>query len=207
MTNSVQFSSPILSCNLRVVNLVLASACALILIAHPVQAQTFSVLHGFTGQQDGGKPDAGVALDAAGNLYGTTTFGGDIHLYGCENIGCGTVFKMTHRNSGWVLTPLHAFTDMGDGAAPDAPVSFGPGGLLYGSTGLGGNGGCEYEFSGCGVVFTLQPHQTACTTPLCFWIENPIHQFSSMSDGLYPQGNLLFDQAGNVYGTAIPLFE
>ena len=165
------------------------------------QAQTFTVLHSFTGQQDGSGPDAGLTLDAAGNLYGTAYAGGNNTLYTCHFTGCGVVFKLSRRHSTWVLSPLNTFNVI-NGIGPVAPVVFGPGGLLYGSTSQGGVQDCSnLGYPGCGVVYTLQPSATACTTALCSWTESLIHQFSNLqTDGYYPAGSLAFDQAGNVYG-------
>jgi uncharacterized repeat protein (TIGR03803 family) len=75
-------------------------------IAH---AQTFTVLHSFTGGSDGGSPYAGVTLDQAGNLYGTTSLGGAGQ--------CGTVFNLQHRNSAWILSNLYTFHGA-DGCSP-----------------------------------------------------------------------------------------
>jgi len=105
------------------------------------EGQAFTVLHGFTGQQDGGSPYANLTLDAAGNLYGTTFIGGNTMLYNCGFAGCGIVFKLTRRHSAWVLNPLNTF-DRDNGIGPLSPVVFGPGGVLYGSTAGGGNGNC-----------------------------------------------------------------
>ncbi len=165
------------------------------------QAQTFTVLHGFTGQQDGGNPLARLILDGAGNLYGTTYIGGNMTPFTCNSQGCGIVFKMTRRNSAWVLTPLNTF-NFYDGAGPIGPVTFGPDGLLYGSSSEGGNGNCfQGLFEGCGVVYSLQPPATACHTTVCSWTENLLYQFATLEDGFYPEGSLVFDQAGNLYGT------
>src|SRR6516162_7322320 len=71
------------------------------------QAQTYTVLHAFNGAGDGEDPVAEVAIDAAGNLYGTTTVGGGGS--GCNSYGCGTVFKLSHKGSGWIFTTLHTF--------------------------------------------------------------------------------------------------
>jgi len=165
------------------------------------QAQTFTVLHSFTGQQDGNGPEANLTLDAAGNLYGTTYGGGDNTLNACYHTGCGVVFKLSRHNSAWVLSPLNTFNST-DGVGPLSPVIFGPGGLLYGTASEGGNGYCPVlNDDGCGVVYTLQPQATACHTALCSWTETLIHQFSSVQqDGFYPDGDLAFDQAGNLYG-------
>src|SRR5260221_9830233 len=92
------------------------------LISQPARSQTYSVLHNFTGGGDGAAPYAGLTMDRGGNLYGTTS--GSIN---CELPSCGTVFKMTHRNGAWVLSPLYAFTG-NNGAAPLSRVVFGPDG-------------------------------------------------------------------------------
>ena len=101
------------------------------------QAQTFSVLHSFTGL-DGEHPYAGVTLDRAENLYGTTYGGGT---------GAGMVYKLTHQGSGWTFNSLSSFA--GGGANPYAGVVFGPNGTLYGTTSEGGLHG------GNGTVFNL----------------------------------------------------
>jgi hypothetical protein len=83
------------------------------------------------------------------------------------------------------FTVIHAFTGGADGAGAMAPVVFGPGNLLYGSTINGGNNlNCFGDDYGCGVVFTLQPPQTACHTALCYWISTPIYVFASPTVGL-----------------------
>jgi hypothetical protein len=69
-----------------------------IIATQPVQAQTFTVIHNFTGGQDGGDPLAGLTMDKGGNLYGTTTSGGN-KGGNCFSFGCGTVFKLTRKNS------------------------------------------------------------------------------------------------------------
>jgi uncharacterized repeat protein (TIGR03803 family) len=80
-----------------------AIATLLIVAATPAHAQTFTVIHSFSGS-DGGNPAAGLTLDRAGNLYGTTTDGGNDR---CQ-YGCGTVFKLAHAGSGWVLNELNS---------------------------------------------------------------------------------------------------
>lgn len=152
----------------------------------PVAAQTFSVIHGFTGS-DGSMPTVGLISDAAGNFYGTTQAGG--------NHGAGTVFKLTHQGSGWILKPLYTFTGGSDGDAPSGRVVFGPDGSLYGTAQNGG----LYQF---GVVFKLQPPITTCRTVLCPWTETVLYSFTGMTDGGFPAGDLAFDQAGTLYGTA-----
>jgi hypothetical protein len=63
------------------------------------QAQTFTVLHTFTGMNDGLAPIGGVSIDMSGNLYGSATFGGD-YAPACAPTGCGIVFKLTHSGGG-----------------------------------------------------------------------------------------------------------
>ncbi len=114
-----------------------------------------TVLHAFTGGEDGGNPTAGVTLDAAGNLFGTTTDGG---LSSCVVFysGCGVVFELTKRADGaWSERVLHAFTDGRDGATPTVGLTLGSGDNLYGATINGGNPNCGN--SGCGVAFEITP--------------------------------------------------
>lgn len=182
----------------------LAILCALSMLGvQPARAQTFSVIHSFTGNQDGGNPASTLTLDMAGNLYGTTVFGGDFGGRNCgSGGGCGVVFKMARHNTTWVLTPLYSFTGFDDGAGPIAPVIFGPNGALYGTADGGGSGNCTRGYwPGCGVVFQLQPPPTRCTIALCPWLETPIYQFTQESDGWEPDAPVVFDSAGNLYGT------
>jgi uncharacterized repeat protein (TIGR03803 family) len=171
------------------------------LLTVPAQAQTYSILHSFTGGGDGHAPVASLTLNG-GVLYGTTFLGGGVTGRNCNprTAGCGVVFQMKRQAGGWILTPLFAFNDF-DGAGPSAPLVFGPGGLLFGSTINGGNNlDCFGSFYGCGTIFTLHPTATACHSALCQWIENPIYQFPDQSEGFEPMGDLAFDHAGNLYG-------
>jgi uncharacterized repeat protein (TIGR03803 family) len=155
-------------------------------------AQTLTVLHGFTNGGDGGGPAGTLSLDGSGNLYGTTYIGG-AH-------GVGTVYKLSHRGSGWVLSTLYTFTGGSDGSYPAAGVTIGPNGRLYGTTGRGGNHGCDG--GGCGVLYELRPPTTICGALSCPWIQTIVHQFTGGDDGGLPSnGSLVFDSAGNMYGT------
>jgi uncharacterized repeat protein (TIGR03803 family) len=160
-----------------------------ILMAQVVPAQTFSVLHTFTGGSDGGNPGT-VAVGGPGVLYGTASAGG---MTSCPS-GCGVVFKLKLTNSAWTLSPLHEFTGGADGANPD-DVVVGPSGILYGMTSAGG--------SGFGTVFRFRPPASPCKSVLCYWDETVIHSFAGPpNDGATPElSRLIFDQAGNVYGT------
>ena len=107
---------------------------------------TLTVLHNFTAMADGAHPAAGVVRDAQGNLYGTTSFGGD---------SWGTIFRLSPAG---VLAVLYTFTGQADGASPLAPLIMDADRNLYGTTSEGGNfgGGCPRPY-GCGTVFKLTP--------------------------------------------------
>lgn len=158
----------------------------LMLISPSSQAQTFTVLHTFTGGQDGGHPFGGLTEDSGGNFYGTTSLGG---------VGYGTVYKLALKGSNWTVDPLYEFSGGSDGSGPQAGVVFGPHGTLYGTTQLGGS-------AGLGTVFELRPPGAVCRAVLCYWDESVLHSFTAGSDGLGPAyATLTFDHAGNIYGT------
>ncbi|MGA8877406.1 MAG: choice-of-anchor tandem repeat GloVer-containing protein [Candidatus Korobacteraceae bacterium] len=160
------------------------------LLASSAYGQTFKVLHAFTNFDDGGLPEAGVTLDAAGNLYGTTL--GTIAYD-------GVVFRMGNVNGSWVLNPLFTFTGP-DGGLPSGRVVFGPHGTLYGTTSNFGGGTCQGY--GCGVVFTLNVPASFCRSFWCQWNETVIHDFLGTPDGESPYYvDPVFDPAGNLYGT------
>ena len=169
---------------------VMAGEVMLLALTVSAQAQTYNVVHSFTGP-DGAAPYAGLTMDRAGNFYGTTTQGGNGH---------GTVFKLAREGSNWVLTKLYSFGGGSDGATPYARVIFGPDGTLYGTTAGGGGGACS---GGCGTVFHLRPSPVVCRSIACPWTETILYRFTGGSDGAVPLfGDLVFDQAGNLYGTA-----
>jgi uncharacterized repeat protein (TIGR03803 family) len=155
-----------------------------------------SVLHAFTGGEDGNSPPAGLVFDAAGSLYGTTSYGGNNDAPACipnnGAPGCGTVFKLTPVAAGWKFSVLHAFSGS-DGRSPDAGLIFDSAGNLYGNTfsgGINGGGG-----AGNGLVFELTP------SPNGGWTVRVLYVFSGVSDGAVPSGNVALDAYGNVYGT------
>jgi uncharacterized repeat protein (TIGR03803 family) len=180
--------------SVRLSTFALSLLCALTMIAPQLaDAQTYTVLHNFTGSNDGALPSATLTMDEAGNLYGTAAAGGFQ--------GAGTVFKLTNRSSGWLLTTLYSFTGGEDGGQPRSSVIFGPAGRLYGNTYAGGNPICS---GGCGTIYSLRPQPRACASANCSWQETTLYQFSAASDGEgFPWGSLLFDAAGNIYGTTI----
>ncbi len=141
------------------------------------------MLHSFNGSD--GEGPTGLIFDAAGNLYGTTYYGG-AH-------GRGTAFKLTPKADGsWTESVLHSF-NTSDGAFPDAGLIFDAAGNLYGTTEGGGNSSvCD---GGCGTVFELIPQKDGS------WAESVLHPFND-SGGAFPDAGLIFDAAGNLYGTA-----
>jgi uncharacterized repeat protein (TIGR03803 family) len=169
------------------------------ILTQSTQAQTFTILHNFTGGPDGDMPYSGVTLDRVGNLYGTTTQGG--------NTGLGTVYQLKLFHDHWLLNPLYQFQQP-IGAYPQGRVVFGPDSSLYGissaggtGTGISGPGGnpCPH---GCGAVYKLQPQPTSCKTSICNWIATSLYSFTGGADGYSPSFvDPVFDQAGNLYGT------
>jgi uncharacterized repeat protein (TIGR03803 family) len=148
----------------------------------------FTILHSFSGiDNDGAYPLASLILDAAGNLYGTTSQGGLGDCY------CGTVFTL--KTDGTGFTGLYSFTGsaFSDGAYPRASLILDAGGNLYGTTVNGGLGGCSSL--GCGTVFTLKTDGTGYTVLRFF--------NGGSSDGSQPWASLILDAGGNLYGTTL----
>lgn len=138
-----------------------------------------SVLYTFTGGSDGAIPYAGVAMDAAGNLYGATIGGG--------TAGKGVVYKLTPGAGGWDLTVLHTFQGA-DGSAPYPTPVLDAAGNLYGTTNAGG----AYNR---GVVYALAPQSDGS------WTEHVLHTFRGGTDGANPLAGVILDRRGNLYGT------
>jgi uncharacterized repeat protein (TIGR03803 family) len=167
------------------------------MVPYPAHAQTLTVLHTFTSGADGATPLGSVSLDNAGNVYGTTSAGG--YFGSTCPTGCGTVFRLARRGSGWIFTPLYAFTGDGygnaDGATPYAGVTVRPNGSLYGTTMLGG-------YQSQGTVYNLKPPARAVDNALGGWTETLLYRFSGLSDGGNPAyGSVIFDPSGSMLGT------
>jgi uncharacterized repeat protein (TIGR03803 family) len=144
-------------------------------LSKPVAGQLGErVLYAF---EECGEPDGALVADLRGNLYGTTTRGG--------GYGQGCVFELSRTGSGWTESVLWNFNGP-DGSNPTAALIFDKAGNLYG---MGGGG--DYN---AGEVFELSPSGGR-------WSETVLHSFGSGNDGWDPQSNLIFDNAGNLYGT------
>ena len=145
---------------------------------------TETVLYNFRGPNDGVVPYGGLVLDPAGNLYGTTPYGGAG--------GGGTVFELTPSNGGWVFGVLYSFVLEGTGGPTDT-LARSAAGNLYGTVFSGGNfNGCSGY--GCGSVFELSPSGGG-------WIFTSLHEFHDGKDGGNPYAGVILDPAGNLYGT------
>lgn len=152
------------------------------------------ILHNFAENGlDGAQVNGGLIRDAQGNLYGTTYSGGP--LSGCNGQGCGTVYELSPNPNGvWTEKILLAFNpDESQGANPYNSLTFGKDGNLYGTTENGGLGGIGF---GLGVVFELVSNGYEG------WTEQVIYYFGTIRyDGNNPLTNVIFDAAGNLYGT------
>ena len=178
-------------------------------------AQTYTVLHTFTGGADGATPYGGLTWDGGSNFYGTAGQGGytGTRCYGVYFSfanGCGTVFRLHRSGSNWTFSTLYEFRGgTVDGNFPTASVTIARDGSLYGTTVVGdynGQAACAYTNLdlGCGIVFNLRPPATACKTALCSWTETISYAFLGTNEGGGEGpglGQLVFDQAGNLYGT------
>jgi uncharacterized repeat protein (TIGR03803 family) len=143
------------------------------------------VIYSFTGGADGGDPATALTLARSGNsydLYGTTVLGG--------SSACGTVFRLMPLGSpSWQEQVVYSFGCSADGKNPYGGVTFDARGNLYGTTVSGGSGG-SCGSSGCGVVFKLSSKS-----------ETVLHSFTGGNDGFGPGGPVVFDSAGDIFGT------
>ena len=166
----------------------LAVGAFLMTYSQSVDAQTYSVLHTFTNGEAGANPWVGVNIDEAGNLYGTTHNGSSY----------GTVYKLKREGLGWVLDVLLDFQNGGMGAYPYARPYVAHDGTVYGSTLSGPDYGCGG--GGCGIIYHLTPSPVIQRSVTALWSETILYNFASLG-AAGPQGDLLFDHAGNIYGT------
>jgi hypothetical protein len=171
-----------------------------------------TVLYVFQGnaKNDGASPFGGLVMDSSGNLYGTTAYGGtgDCVLLGSK-LGCGAVFELSppaQKGVAWTEKVLYSFPNSKRGYVPWGNLVFDKSGNLYGSTIFGGARGttCDLFYGGqCGVVFELSPPKQKGGK----WTEKVLYEFAgveaghSFGDGASPNGGLVLDSKGAVYGT------
>lgn len=147
----------------------------------PHGSWTFNVIHAFTGGPDGATGSAGRMILRNGHLYGAVTAGG--------NFGSGIVFELRAGGGGdRDLKVLYSFRGQPDGSFPYGALIFDGSGNIYGTTYYGGA-------NGIGAVYKLSPQ------PVGEWTEEVIYSFQEGADGNSPISNLVFDNAGNLYGT------
>jgi uncharacterized repeat protein (TIGR03803 family) len=159
-------------------------------------AWTLKVLYSFSGG-DGKIPEGGLVFGQDGTLVGTTTSGGQP-----TGTCCGTVFQLTPlatAGSAWTYTLLYAFQGLADGLRPSSALVLGADGSLYGDTFYGGEASCGRM--GCGTVFQLVPP----ATPGGVWTKTTLHVFS-YAFALGPNGPLVFDSQGALYGTTFDIY-
>jgi uncharacterized repeat protein (TIGR03803 family) len=149
---------------------------------------TETVIHGFQSYADGFDPETPVVVDNAGNLFGTTLFGGSIPCDGPS--GCGEVFELSPSGTGtWTKTLLHAFSDTPDGRLPAAGLAFNKAGHLFGTTENGGGG--------TGTLYELAPQSGGG------WTESIVYSFGNGGDGGFPVSPVIVNRAGNIFGTTL----
>jgi uncharacterized repeat protein (TIGR03803 family) len=142
---------------------------------------TQTVIHAFSGGDDGSGPGARLTVDENGDVYGMAPTAG-------AN-GFGTIYKIHPMNGGtWDFQVIHTFTGGADGSTGSAGRMIVRDGHLFGAATTGGS----HE---SGVVFQLTP------TDMGEWHFKTIYSFRGAPDGVFPYGALLFDAAGNIYGT------
>ena len=131
---------------------------------------------------DGQNSNADLIFDNLGNLYGVTWYGG--------TYGWGTVFRLAPKSDGsWTESGLYQFKgDKRGGPFIGYVPSSTPAGNLYGTTG-------NAYTSGYGIVFEFITNSNGT------WTKRTLHQFTGGKDGTSPDGDLVFDSAGNLYGT------
>lgn len=163
--------------------------CGIVFSLSPSQTSKwiYHVLHQFNAQ-DGDTPSASLIVNSKGSLYGTTSEGGA----DCGGNGCGVVFKLTSSVDGWKETVLNFFNGS-NGQTPFDNVISDSHGNLYGTTAYGGNV-CQGSTCG-GVLFVLTQGVDE------EWTESVLYNFGEPGHGRFPSSSVIFDSAGNLYGT------
>ena len=143
-----------------------------------------TVIHAFTGGDDGAVGSLGpLLLDSAGNLNGVTELGG--------KFGAGVVFRISPAGNAWNFTTLYAFQSLPDAGFPYGGLVADSRGRLFGTSYFGGT-------AGLGSLFDIGAGATARTP----WKESVLYSFQGTDDASFPTSTLVFDAAGNLYGTS-----
>ena len=154
---------------------------------------TETILHNFTGDPDGQSPGS-LSMDASGNLYGTTEFGGTAKSPSFCKAGCGTVFELTNNSGSYTYSVLFSFSIAGlYGITPAGNVVVDSSGNVFGTAPAGG--GSSACALGCGTVFELVNSSGS-------YAPKALYSFTGVPDGEIPGSNLILDAQGNLYGTA-----
>ena len=164
-------------------------AIAVLVLAGSAFATTEKVVYGFLGQPDGVNPNAGLVADAAGNLYGTTSFGGTDSA--CS---CGTVFELSPpatAGGAWTEKILYSFQGGVDGSSPISSLVADGHGTFYGTTSADG------AACGCGTIFKMTPSASGT------WTESVVYRFPGAPGLGNAYNGIITDGAGNFYGTTV----
>jgi uncharacterized repeat protein (TIGR03803 family) len=142
-----------------------------------------SILHRFTGTAGDGAVPSEQIVRYQGNTYGVTSYGGGT---GCNSKGCGTVYELSRGK----VTILHSFAEQ-EGTFPVGGLSVDGSGTFYGTTANGGSGTAPCGAKGCGTIFRINQG-----------VETILYSFGAFpKDGITPEGELLLDRSGNLFGT------
>jgi uncharacterized repeat protein (TIGR03803 family) len=165
--------------------------CGTVFMVDPTGKET--QLYAFKGPPDASHVLFGnLVLDAKGNLYGVSYYGGLTGGCFAPQNGCGTVFKLSpNGNGGWSEKVLYKFKGGKDGAYPFSGLIRDGKGNFYGTTAWGGNTDCGE--GGCGTVFKLDKTGK----------ETVLYRFTGGKDGAEPGNVLVIDKKGNLYGTTM----
>ena len=166
-------------------------------------AWTESVIYNFQGNTDGQLPIGDLVFDKQGNLYGATQYGGG---HGSCNPSfykhCGTVFELSPpktKGGKWTEKILHGFRGGTDGANPNGGLVLDSKAAIYGTTQIGGFNCPHNSGQGCGTAFQLSPP----AKKIGEWKEKILHRFKGSDDCEIPNGGLVLDAKGLLYGTAV----
>ncbi len=174
--------SALAECAWGIFSAFLAAFVFLASVSQPARCQTYNVIYNFTGiGTDGATPYGGPILDPdrSGKLYGATYLGG--------RFGSGSVYELSPSGGSWQYRSLHSFFGQADGAGPAFGSLAMHDGALFGSTEGGGYFGTAFEVGPC---------KNTCP-------ERVVHGFGHGTDGQEPIGGVVFDQAGNLFGTTL----